>query len=189
MRAFWDNPKARAGLCIVVPMMLCAAWAQLFLDVSSAGDAVAAPLLSPSASYWFGTTIQGQDVFMQTLAGAGPTIFYALITGIGVTVLSVGIGVCAGFFGGWTDHGLSLLINVFLLIPGLPLMIVLAAMLPAGPLSITLVLIFTGWPWGARVLRGPASASARSAPWARASPRARPGRGRAGSRAAAGGRR
>jgi len=67
--------------------------------------------------------------------------------------LSIVIGVTAGFMGGWVDHVLSLFINIFLLIPGLPLMIVLAALLPTGPGSIAAVLIITGWPWGARVLR------------------------------------
>ena len=31
-----------------------------------------APLLSPSAHHWFGTTSLGQDIFSQTLVGAGP---------------------------------------------------------------------------------------------------------------------
>ena len=51
----------------------------------------------------------------------------ALLIGLGVTLLSVLIGVSAGFFG-VSRPNLSLLINVFLLIPGLPLMIVLAAL-------------------------------------------------------------
>lgn len=156
MSAFWRNLKARWGLCIVASIMLVASASRQLFDLDSASASVAEPLLEPSAAHWFGTTIQGQDVFAQTLAGAGPTILYALIIGVGVTLLSVSIGVCAGFFGGWVDAALSLLINVFLLIPGLPLMIVLAALLPTGPLSITVVLIFTGWPWGARVLRSQA---------------------------------
>ena len=156
MSAFWKNLKARYGLCIVLTMISLAAAARLFFAPEAAAAAVAPSLLEPSAAHWFGTTLQGQDVLTQTLVGAGPTIFYALIIGTGVTLLSVSIGVCAGFFGGWVDAALSLFINVFLLIPGLPLMIVLAALLPTGPLSMTVVLIFTGWPWGARVLRSQA---------------------------------
>ena len=51
------------------------------------------------------------------------------------------------------DGLLSLLFNVFLVIPGLPLAIVIAAYLPSGPLTLALVLIVTGWAWNARVLR------------------------------------
>jgi peptide/nickel transport system permease protein len=51
------------------------------------------------------------------------------------------------------DGLLSLLFNVFLVIPGLPLAIVIAAYLPSGPLTLSLVLVVTGWAWNARVLR------------------------------------
>jgi ABC-type dipeptide/oligopeptide/nickel transport system ATPase component len=51
---------------------------------------------------------------------------------------------------------LSVLINVFLVIPGLPLAIVLAAYLPPGPGSIIVVLSFAGWAWSARVFRAQA---------------------------------
>jgi peptide/nickel transport system permease protein len=63
------------------------------------------------------------------------------------------IGGVAGYLGGRTDNLLSLLINVFLVMPGLPLMVVLAAWLPPGPVTILSVLVLTGWAWNARVLR------------------------------------
>ena len=59
----------------------------------------------------------------------------------------------SGYFGGRVDTALSLLTNVLLVIPGLPLAIVIAAYLPASTWSVALVLVATGWPWGARVLR------------------------------------
>src|SRR5216683_1581491 len=52
------------------------------------------------------------------------------------------------------DEMLSLVTNVFLVLPTLPLAILLAAFLPnKGPLAIGFVLTITGWSWGARVLR------------------------------------
>ena len=49
---------------------------------------------------------------------------------------------------------LSLLINVFLVIPALPLAIILAAYFPfRGPLPVAIIVTITGWAWGARVLR------------------------------------
>ena len=48
---------------------------------------------------------------------------------------------------------LSLLINIFLMVPGLPLMVVIAAYLSPGPAAMALVLAVTGWAWTARVLR------------------------------------
>ncbi|MCA9639793.1 MAG: ABC transporter permease, partial [Myxococcales bacterium] len=71
----------------------------------------------------------------------------------GVVAIGAVVGTAAGFFGGFIDDALSLLINVFLIMPGLPLMVVIAAYLPPGPVTIAWVLIFTGWAWGARVIR------------------------------------
>ncbi len=59
----------------------------------------------------------------------------------------------AGYFRGWVNDALSLFINVFLVMPGLPLAIILAAYLPAGNLTLVGVLSLTGWAWGAWVLR------------------------------------
>jgi peptide/nickel transport system permease protein len=70
------------------------------------------------------------------------------------TLLSVVIGLTAGYFGGLVDEVLSLLINIFLVIPALPLTIVLAGYIPVrGPLPVAIVISLTGWAWGARVLR------------------------------------
>ncbi|MBO0701886.1 MAG: ABC transporter permease, partial [Candidatus Dormibacteraeota bacterium] len=54
------------------------------------------------------------------------------------------------------DAILTLVMNVFLLIPGLPLIIVLALFLPPGAVTIVLVLSFTSWAWPARIIRAQA---------------------------------
>jgi peptide/nickel transport system permease protein len=80
-------------------------------------------------------------------------LLVGLCVGLLVVALGAVVGIAAGFFGGWVDDLLSLVINVFLIMPGLPLMVVIAAYLPPGPLTISLVLIVTGWSWQARVMR------------------------------------
>lgn len=114
---------------------------------------VGVPLQPPSAEHWLGTTGQGQDVLAQLVVGARVSL--AIGFGVGIAVVLVGalVGVTAGFLGGRVDGLLSLLFNVFLVIPGLPLAIIIAAYLPSGPLTLGLVLVVTGWAWNARVLR------------------------------------
>jgi peptide/nickel transport system permease protein len=116
-----------------------------------------APNLTPSMHHWFGTTSLGQDIYSQTLVGARATMVVALIAGIVATMLSMIVGVSAGYLGGYSDDGLTLLSNVFLALPGLPLLIVIDSYLPADSRSnsvvIGLIISLTGWAWGARVLR------------------------------------
>ena len=57
------------------------------------------------------------------------------------TFLSVAFGTAAGYLGGWRDDVLSLIANVFLVLPALPLLVVLFGFLPrAGNLLIAIVL-------------------------------------------------
>lgn len=113
--------------------------------------------LTPSSGHWLGTTSLGQDIFSQLLVGARATMIVALVAGIVATLMSVVVGVAAGYLGGKPDEGLTLLSNVFLAIPGLPLLIVIDSYLPASGRSnsfvIGLIISLTGWAWGARVLR------------------------------------
>ncbi|SFY26517.1 ABC transporter permease [Streptomyces atratus] len=111
-------------------------------------------LQPPSGAHWFGTTQTGQDVLSQILVGTRGVLVVGFVAGILATVLSVVIGVSAGFLGGTADELLSLLSNVFLVIPGLPLIIIIASFVSdAGDILIAAVIALTSWAWGARVLR------------------------------------
>jgi len=111
--------------------------------------------LAPNLHHLLGTTSSGQDVLSQLLVGLRSTVVLGLLTGLIATVLAVGVGVSAGFLGGLADEGLSLVTNVFLVLPALPLLIVLLGYLPpsSGQLPTAVVLSALGWPWGARVIR------------------------------------
>ncbi len=111
--------------------------------------------LAPTLHHLLGTTQSGQDVLSQLLDGLRSTVVLGLLTGVIATVLAVSVGVTAGFLGGIADEILSLLTNVFLVLPALPLLIVLLGYLPAssGQLPTAIVLSALGWPWGARVIR------------------------------------
>ena len=111
------------------------------------------PLSPPSFGFIFGTNGQGQDVFAQTVAGARQTLFVGFSTGFLVVMIGAIIGGASGYFGGRTDDLLSFLINIFLVMPGLPLMVILASWLPPGPGTLIGVLVLTGWAWNARVIR------------------------------------
>jgi peptide/nickel transport system permease protein len=145
--------KIRLGLGILGFFVFLALFGPLLVrqDPQAFGPDVLAP---PSAAHWLGTTLTGQDIFAQVIDGARVTMLVGFAVGALATLLSVVIGLAAGYFGGMVDEILSLLINIFLVIPALPLTIVLAGYIPVrGPLPVAIVISLTGWAWGARVLR------------------------------------
>lgn len=145
------NASARLGLVLLAGFALLA-----ILGPALVGDPtayVAAPHLPPTWAHLLGTTGQGQDVLAQTIAGARPTLLVGFVAGLGMVALGAIVGAAAGYFGGRIDDALSLLINVVLVLPGLPLAVLVAAWLPPGPATLAVVLVSTGWAWTARVVR------------------------------------
>jgi peptide/nickel transport system permease protein len=121
----------------------------------AAMNPTAAAAAGPNAAHWLGTTQFGQDVLSQLLVGTGPTLEIGFLAGIIATFLSILIGVSSGYFGGVVGELLSLLSNIFLVIPALPLLIVLSTYTGSSPSAwlIAVVLAALSWAWGARVLR------------------------------------
>jgi peptide/nickel transport system permease protein len=154
LRGLLASRKAAFGAAVVAAFAVMAVAGPAVVGDPTAF--VAAPHLPPSWSHLLGTTGQGQDVLAQTVAGARVTLTVGFTVGLLVTFVGALIGITAGYLGGRADAVLSVLINVFLVIPGLPLAIVLAAYLPPGPGSIIVVLSFAGWAWSARVFRAQA---------------------------------
>jgi peptide/nickel transport system permease protein len=111
-------------------------------------------LQGPSASHWLGTTSTGQDVLSQLFAGTRPVMLVAFGSGAIATAIAMLVGVTGGFLSGWADEALSMLTNIFLVLPAVPLMIIVASQLPqVGSWTVALVIALTGWAWGARMLR------------------------------------
>jgi peptide/nickel transport system permease protein len=147
--------KAKVGAVILAVFILVAIigpWIAPY-DPSAATAGQALPH-GPAGSHLLGTTQNGQDVLSQLLTGTRSTVTLGLLTGVIATTLAVLIGTTAGFLGGFADEGLSLLANVFLVLPALPLLVVILGYLPhSGELPTAIVLSALGWPWGARVIR------------------------------------
>lgn len=145
--------KIIAGLILLGVFVAAAVLGPVF-DHTDPSALSAAQLQPPSAAHWLGTTQTGQDVFAELLAGGRVSLLVGFLSGALATVASLVVGLTAGYVGGVVDELLSVLSNVFLVIPALPLLIVLAGYLPdKGSLSIAIVIAVTGWAWGARVLR------------------------------------
>ncbi len=147
--------KAKVGAAILGLFLLIAVIGPTIapFDPTASTPGQALPL-GPTTTHLLGTTATGQDVLSQLLVGTRSTVVLGLLTGLIATLLAVVIGMSAGFLGGASDEGLSLLANVFLVLPALPLLVVILGYLPhSGELPTAIVLSVLGWPWGARVIR------------------------------------
>lgn len=148
------NRKASIGAMILLCFLLVAIFADQIAPTRDPNRMVGRPHAKPDSEFIFGTTRQGQDIFAQVVHGSRTALAVGFGTGTIIMSLCIFVGVTAGYVGGLVDEVLSLLMNVFLILPGLPLIIVVAGWIQQpGPLTIALVLSFTSWAYGARVLR------------------------------------
>ncbi len=158
LRVLTSNPKITVGVAIVAFFVLIAIAAPLLTPYDPNASIVVGSL-PPSSAHILGTTGLGQDMFAQIVYGARVSLLVGFSAAIGSTTLQVFFGLTSAFFGGIIDEVLSLIINVFLVLPGLPLTIVLASLASSvnaankNEFVIALVLLFTSWSYGARVLR------------------------------------
>jgi peptide/nickel transport system permease protein len=152
------SPKILVGLGVLAFFVLLAIIGPLVAPYNPSQTLFNSPVpLPPSAAHWLGTSALQQDVFSQLLVGGGDMLMVAFIGGAIATALSVIIGVTAGFLGGLADDLLSMLTNIFLVMPALPLLVILFGFLGKATYNdlflIGFVISITGWAWGARVLR------------------------------------
>jgi peptide/nickel transport system permease protein len=151
-RAVLHNRKAMIGAVILLVMIFVAVFPGLIAPHDPRATDFS-PNESPSSSHLLGTTQLGQDVFSQLIWSTRLTLWVTLVVSVIATFISMIIGVTAAYVGGLTDRVLTVLTDVFLIIPVLPLLIVLSAYLTPGVKSLIIVLTITSWAFQARQLR------------------------------------
>ena len=116
-----------------------------------------------SSKYLLGTDDQGRDILSAVIYGAR----ISLIVGVASVVLSmligVGLGLLAGYLGGWVDAVLMRLCDVMLSFPAILVALLIAgvgrALFPDGHDAVAFVVLIlaislTGWVQYARTVRG-----------------------------------
>jgi peptide/nickel transport system permease protein len=113
-----------------------------------------ARLAAPSAAHWMGTDELGRDILSRIIYGTRVSMLVSVSVVFGAGIIGLAIGSVAGYFGGWFDRLVNVvLINAFLSFPGILLAIAFAAFLGPGLDKVILALVVTGWAGYARLAR------------------------------------
>jgi len=116
---------------------------------------VVAPDVPPSAAHWFGTTSRGQDVLWQLTFAIRNTLAFGILVAVLSRLLSLVIGLVAGYRGGWVDRLLMSINDTFIVIPLFPILILFYFVLRDRMSTALLALIMAclGWAYDARLIR------------------------------------
>jgi len=148
------NPEFRIGLVLVLLVLTLAAlsFASPYpeLDVY-----VVPPDVPPSSAYWFGTTSRGQDVFWQVCTAIRHTLAFGLTVALVSRLISLGVGLLAGYKGGFVDRLLMSINDTFIVIPLFPVLVLFYFVLRDNMswLALALIMSLLGWSYDARLIR------------------------------------
>lgn len=109
----------------------------------------------PSPQFWFGTNSRGQDMFWQLTFAFRNTLSFGLTVALLSRVISIAVGLTAGYLGGWVDRVLMFFNDIVVAIPLFPILILFYFVMRNNLNSFTLALIMAcfGWPYDARLIR------------------------------------
>ncbi|WP_343573292.1 ABC transporter permease [Mycobacterium sp.] len=153
-RALRRRPQFIISAGLISLIVLAAVFPALF---TAADPSYANPdqsLLAPSAAHWFGTDLQGHDIYARTVYGARASLTVGLGATVLVFVVGGALGALAGFYGGWLDAIVSRVADVFFGIPLLLAAIVLMQVMRHRTVwTVIAILALFGWPQIARITR------------------------------------
>lgn len=115
--------------------------------------------MEPSAKFLFGTDHMGIDMLSLLLSGLKSSLYVGFFAGVIATVTGTFLGVYAGFKGGIIDDLITMVTNLFIVIPSFIVLILVSSSMKEGrSLSLIAVLIgLTTWTWSARAVRAQAA--------------------------------
>jgi peptide/nickel transport system permease protein len=148
------SAPGRWGFALTLLLIIVALAAPWLAPFDPVAQNLPARLVPPTAAHWMGTDELGRDLLSRIIFGARVSMLVSICVVFGAGVMGLAIGVVAGYFGGWFDRFVNIiLINAFLSFPGILLAIAFAAFLGPGLDKVILALVLTGWAGYARLAR------------------------------------
>ena len=149
------RPKFVVAAALILFILVVAMFPALFTGADPTYADPGQSLLPPSAAHWFGTDLQGHDIYARTVYGARASVTVGLGATLAVFLLGGVLGALAGFYGGWVDAVVSRITDVFF---GLPLLlgaiVLMQVMHHRTVWTVIAILALFGWPQVARIARG-----------------------------------
>ncbi|HYF63770.1 MAG TPA: ABC transporter permease [Herpetosiphonaceae bacterium] len=149
----WRSPLFAIGALLAALLIGAVVLGPALIGHDPAAARPAMRLQPPGAAAWLGADRYGRDVLARVLHGGRLTLLVSAAALGLVVVLGLGLGVLAGYLGGWVDRLVSGLIDLLLAFPSTVLALVVAGLFGAGLGNLLLALVSVWWVGFARIAR------------------------------------
>ena len=151
---FLRDPGTILGLCIVTAAVVAAVFAPLLPLQDPTGVNLDNRLLAPSYQFPLGADHLGRDELSRLLYGARTTLGMASVSVAIIMGIALTVGALSGYYGGWLDTGLMMVVDLLLAFPSLILGVAVAGILGPSLVNVMIAVSVVWWAGHARVIRG-----------------------------------
>lgn len=150
---YFNNWVSVLGLVILLLLTITALIGPVIAPFDPEDLEIGRRATSPGVTYWVGTDELGRDVFSRAVTAIRVSLLVGIVAATVSTIVGIIIGSLAGFFGGWLDHILMRITEIFQVVPQFFLAVVLVALFGASVLNIIVAIALLTWPIIARLTR------------------------------------
>jgi peptide/nickel transport system permease protein len=147
-----ESRQAKVGLAVLLFFIVVALLAP-WIAPYSVHEQTGAVYCPPSSEHLLGCDDGGIDMLSLLIVGGRTSLVVGFAATFVAMVIGGGIGIIAGYRGGWLDGLLMRITDYFLVIPDVPLMIVAAAVFGRSTLNVVLIIGIIYWTSTARLIR------------------------------------
>jgi peptide/nickel transport system permease protein len=151
---FRRNRLALAGLVLVAVLALSALLAPWLAPYDPARQSLIEKRARPGGKYILGADEFGRDILSRVIYGSRVALLVGVLSAAIAVVGGLGLGMIAGFSGGWLDSLMMRGIEILLAFPYLLLALAIVAALGPGSLNTTIAVGIWGVPAVTRIVRG-----------------------------------
>ena len=148
------NREFTVGL-LLVAFIVGFSCLSFFSPVDPGLQYVVPPDQPPSAEYWFGTNSRGQDLLWQATFAIRNTLAFGVLVAVLSRIISITVGLVAGYTGGWFDRALMSINDVVVALPIFPILVLIYFVMRDNLDAVRLAIVMAclGWPFDARLIR------------------------------------
>ncbi|HEX4492637.1 MAG TPA: ABC transporter permease [Acidimicrobiia bacterium] len=152
-RRFFATKTAVFGLAFLVIIGLAAIFASVIAPHSPNQNF---PVINgtPSSAHWLGTDDLGRDILSRIIYGGQISLQATVQIVFLAVIVSLPLGLIAGYFGGWRDHLLMRIMDALFAFPPLVLALTVAALLGASLVNESIAIAVVFVPGFVRLIRG-----------------------------------
>lgn len=135
-RRFARNRGAVFGLAVFVAIVLMAVFARPLAPYDPIAQGVGPANHPPSLAHWAGTDSFGRDMLSRIIYGARIALAVGILAVLLAMVIGVGLGLVAGYYGGWLDIVIMRVMDGLFAFPIIILAIAMMAVMGFGVINV-----------------------------------------------------